>query len=162
MEPGSNIDKKELEEVRDNFRAFLKSRNQRQTPERFAVLDEVYRVGGHFDADELYLRLKRTGEQISRATVYNTLDLLLACNLVIRHQFGHSQAKYEKSLHYRQHDHLICLECGHVLEYCDPRVQNIKDMVAAVYNFEIVDHSLHMFGRCKNDPCEYREKAEKV
>lgn len=154
---GRNISEEPvLEKVRAHFRSFLKEGKQRQTPERFAILDEIYSEGGHFDADELYVRLKNRGEQISRATVYNTLDLLLECNLVIKHQFGHSQAKYEKSFHYRQHDHLICLDCGHVLEYCDPRIQSIRDMVGSVYNFDIVDHSLHMFGKCLNDPCSYR------
>lgn len=147
-----------IKEVRELFRTFLKERNQRQTPERFTILDEIYLLNEHFDADELYLHLKQKGIHISRATVYNTLDLLLDCKLIVRHQFGQNQAKYEGAYRYRQHDHLICLDCGHVLEFCDPRVQAIQSMVADVLNFEITHHALHMYGHCRREHCAYREK----
>lgn len=146
-----------VREVKDIFRNFLKERGQRQTPERFMILEEIYTINNHIDADELYVHLKQRGEHISRATVYNTLELLLECNLVVKHQFGQSQAKYEGAYRYRQHDHLICLDCGHVLEYCDPRIQNIKQMVAEIFKFEITHHSLHMFGHCKRENCEFKK-----
>lgn len=144
--------------IREHFRAFLKNRNQRQTPERFTILEEIYKLNDHFDADELYVHLKGKGVNISRATVYNTLELLLASNLVVRHQFGQNQAKYEGAYRYRQHDHLICLDCNHVLEYCDPRIQAIQEMVAQILNFEITHHALHMYGHCKRDNCEFRAR----
>jgi Fur family transcriptional regulator, ferric uptake regulator len=146
----------QVEEVRTVFRAFLKQRNQRQTPERFAVLEELYTADGHLDADELYLRLKQRGSRVSRATVYNTLDLLLECDLVVRHQFGTAQAKYERAYSYRQHDHLICLDCNQLFEFCDPRLQSIQEMVAEIFQFDIRHHSLHMFGHCLRDPCPNR------
>lgn len=143
--------------VREIFSNYLRDRKQRQTPERFIILEKIYRTHQHFNADELYVQLVQEGEQISRATVYNTLELLLDCNLVVRHQFGQSQAKYEKAYQYRQHDHLICLDCNQVLEYCDPRIQSIKDMVAKVYQFNITNHSLQMYGHCERENCEHRK-----
>lgn len=131
----------------------LKERNQRQTPERFAILDEVYATVGHFDADELYARLKDKGVRVSRATVYNTLDLLMDCNLVVRHQFGSNQSKYERGYSYRQHDHLICLDCDELFEFCDPRIQGIQEMVGEIYQMQITNHSLHMYGKCNRDNC---------
>lgn len=151
------LPKKKLEEVRGIFSAFLQKRSQRQTPERFAVLEEVYATDDHIDADELYLRLKQKGIHVSRATVYNTLELLLECDLVVRHQFGKTQAKYERAFSYRQHDHLICLDCNELFEFCDPRLQSIQEMVAGIYNFDIKQHSLNMYGHCMRENCPNRE-----
>lgn len=143
-------------EVHQRFRQFLKGRKLRQTPERFLVLDAVYEAARHTDADELFVQLKQSRHSISRATVYNTLNLLLECDLVIRHQFGQSQAKYEAAYRYWQHDHLICLDCHHVMEFCDPRIQSIQDMVADIYRFEIKSHALHLFGHCQREDCRNR------
>jgi len=149
-----------MEEVRQAFSAFLRERGQRQTPERFAILDEVYSSPGHFDADELFVRLKQAGSRISRATVYNTLDLLLDCDLVVKHQFGRSQAKYERAYAYWQHDHLICLDCGEILEFCDPRLQSIQDTVGEIYGFEISHHALTLYGHCRREPCPHRPEKQ--
>lgn len=146
----------QLEEVRRHFTRHLKDRGQRQTPERFAVLDEVYATADHFDADELFVRLQRRGSRVSRATVYNTLDLLLDCDLVVKHQFGKSQAKYERAYAYWQHDHLICLDCGDILEFCDPRLQSVQDTLEEIFDFEITQHALHMYGHCRRAECPNR------
>ncbi|MCS7082891.1 MAG: transcriptional repressor [Bacteroidetes bacterium] len=149
-----------LREVREIFRTYIQRKNLRQTPERFAVLEEVYAIDGHFDADELFLRLRQKGSTVSRATVYNTLELLRECNLVTRHQFGRNQAKYERSYGYRQHDHLICLDCGQVLEFCDPRLQDIQQLVEEVYHFEVTHHSLELYGHCRRENCPNRPSAQ--
>ena len=101
---------RQLDEVRQRFLAFLKERGQRRTPERLAILDALYATSDHIDADTLYARLLADGVSVSRATVYNTLDLLIECDLVVRHQFGQQQAKFERAFAYWQHDHLICLD----------------------------------------------------
>lgn len=145
-----------LEQVKEIFRGYLREHKLRQTPERFAVLEEVYTSEDHFDADSLYMRLKTGGSTVSRATVYNTLDLLTAADLVKRHQFGQNQSKYEAAWSFRQHDHLICLDCEHVFEFCDPRIQGIQDMVAEIFKFKIESHSLHMYGTCQRPNCPNR------
>jgi len=149
-----------MEEVSRSFRDFLKERGQRQTPERFAILDEIYATADHFDADELFVRLKQKGSRISRATVYNTLDLLLESDLVVKHQFGKNQAKYERAYAYWQHDHLICLDCGEILEFCDPRLQSIQDTVGDIYGFEISHHALTLYGHCRREACPNRSAEE--
>ena len=143
-------------EIHEIFHAFLRKRGLRQTTERLVVLDTLYDCGDHIDADELYIRLKQTGRSISRATVYNTLNLLLNCDLAVRHQFGNSQAKYEPAYRYWQHDHLICLDCHAVLEFCDPRIQSIQEMVAEVYRFDIKSHALNLYGHCRRENCTNR------
>jgi len=154
-----SVSPQQLEEVKNIFRAFLKQRGQRQTPERFAVLGEIYSTSDHVDADELYLRLQQKGARVSRATVYNTLELLLECDLVVKHQFGTNQAKYERAYSYWQHDHLICLDCGELFEFCDPRIQSIQEMVAEIYQFDIRHHALNFYGHCRRENCPNRPAA---
>ena len=81
----------------------------------------------------------------------------MECDLVVRHQFGEHGAKYEPSFRYWQHDHLICLDCQKVLEFCDPRIQRIQDMVAEIYHFEIKRHALNLYGHCQRDNCAHRQ-----
>ena len=86
--------------------------------------------------------------QVSRATVYNTLELLVSCDLVTKHQFGKNMAQFEKSYGYKQHDHIICIDCGKVVEFCDPRIGQIENMMGTLLNFDIKHHSLNMYGNC--------------
>lgn len=151
---------KRIEQVKEIFRDYLRTNRLRHTPERFAVLAEVYTSEDHFDADELYMRLKVKGEGVSRATVYNTLELLQSADLVKRHQFGQNQSKYEAAWSYHQHDHLICNDCHEVFEFCDPRIQGIQEMVAEIFKFKIVSHSLQVYGSCMREECENRVRSE--
>lgn len=95
--------------------------------------------------------MKAQNYRVSRATVYNTLELLVSCNLVTKHQFGKNTARYEKAYGYRQHDHIICVKCGKVLEFCDPRIQQIKNMMGELMKFNVTHHSLNLYGTCQEE-----------
>ncbi len=138
-------------EVKDKFIEFLEVHQQRKTPERFAILDEIYSNKEHFDVETLYDHMKDRNYRVSRATVYNTLDLLLDCGLVIKHQFGKNISRFERAYGFKQHDHLICNVCNNVLEFCDPRIQQIKTTMGDLMEFEITNHSLYLFGQPKVD-----------
>src|SRR5688572_25768411 len=105
------------EKVQNIFSEYLEKEGLRKTPERFVILKEIYSMQEHFDVDSLFSVLKEKKYQVSRATIYNTIDHLLNCGLVTRHQFGKNLAQYEKSYTFRQHDHLICQDCEKVLEF---------------------------------------------
>lgn len=159
-EASPDIQNSRVEEVKRIFSAYLDKRGQRKTQERFAILEEIYLRSDHFDVESLYIHMKNKKYSVSRATVYNTLDLLMECDLVRKHQFGSGQAVYEKSYGYRQHDHLVCLECGAVLEFCDPRVGEIQNMIGGLLDFDIHHHSLVLYGSCRKENCEHRNNKK--
>ncbi|TNE73302.1 transcriptional repressor [bacterium] len=151
-----------IDEVREVFRAYLKEKKHRITPERFMVLEEIYRGDGHFDADEIFFQMKDNESRVSRATVYNTLELLVECGLVQKQQFGKNQSVYERCYSFQQHDHLICQKCDAVLEFCDPRIYEIKTLMEKVHGFQIDGHSLHFYGECTNsENCTRKLDMEK-
>lgn len=137
--------------VRELFLAFLEQNQHRKTPERYAILDEIYSAKVHFDVDQLFIKMKSRNYHVSRATVYNTLDLLVESGLVKRHQFGQNISHYEQAYGYKQHDHLICNHCKKVFEFCDPRVQQITSTMGGLLKFDVNSHSLHLYGNPATD-----------
>jgi len=90
--------------------------------------------------------MKNKNYRVSRATLYNTIDLLIDSGLVRKHQFGKNQAQYEKSYFDRQHDHVILTDTGEVIEFCDPRIESIKATIEEVFDITIDKHSLYFYG----------------
>ena len=138
---------KQAEEI---FRNFLKSGKYRITPERFEVLEAALEYDGHFNADDLYILMKNSNSRISRATVYKTLELLAQCELLSKRNFGDNINRFESSFKRQVHDHLICVDCGKIIEFADPRIKQLPEQLSDDLGFNFESYSFNIFGRCKD------------
>jgi len=143
-----------LNTVKCQFENYLAKQGLRKTQERFLILEHIYTTNKHFNAEQIYLELKQKSKRISRATVYNTLELLLKAGLVIKLQFDQQVALYERAYQRQQHQHIICLTCHQVFEFCDPRLALIIETAQQHFHLEISKHSLTLYGHCKNPSCK--------
>lgn len=150
------IKNRNIEIISEVLRNYLKEKGLRNTPERYTILEEIYRYDEHFNVDDLYLMMVGRKYQISKATIYNTMEVLLDAGLVRKHQFGESST-YEKSYFDRQHDHLVLYKEGsdkeidEIVEFCDPRIQAIKESIEEAFGVKIDEHSLYFYGHKKNE-----------
>ena len=130
------------------FRSYVSMKGLRNTPEREEIINEIFAVHDHFDVDELYLRLRRAGSKISKASIYRNLPLIKECGLIreIWHENGHMH--YEPIYGQGHHCHLRCLKCGKVIEFVEKELGAIEKRLGTKYDFEIVEHRLDVTGYC--------------
>ncbi len=142
-----------IEMVKQLLTKYLRKQNLRKTPERFRILEHVYQEDGHFDVDTLYKKLKENGFVVSKATVYNTLELFLHAGLVRKHLFSPQTAYYEKKFFTGSHDHLIILDeegqVKKIVEFCDPRIEAIRKDLEEITGLPIEEHDLYFYATDK-------------
>jgi Fur family ferric uptake transcriptional regulator len=133
--------------VIQKFTEYLTANKCRKTPERFAILELIYTEQRHFDMDMLYQAMTDRNFRVSRATLYNTMQLLLECNLVLKHQFGKNLSFYERAYNNDFHHHLICTACNKVQEYKDAELKTIIQN-KKIKGFVPAHYSLYIYGLC--------------
>lgn len=148
------------EQVLNKFTEYLNQHKHRKTPERFAILDHIYSTKGHFDVDSLFQTMNTQSMRVSRATLYNTIELLLDCGLLVKHQFGANISQYERIYGAENHDHLICTTCGKVKEYknATPFTQTQQKRFA---RFKIGYYSMYIYGTCAKCLKEKQQSEKK-
>jgi Fur family ferric uptake transcriptional regulator len=146
-----------LEIVNQKFTDYLTENKCRKTPERYAILNLIYSDHRHFDMDSLYKAMTTQNFRVSRATLYNTMQILVECNLVLKHQFGQNLSFYERAYNNEFHHHLICTSCHTIKEY---KNAELKSMIQSskIKNFTPSHYSLCIFGTC--GLCARRLKAK--
>ncbi|MFD2965761.1 Fur family transcriptional regulator [Sphingobacterium bambusae] len=139
-------------QARNILDQYLDAHKYRKTSERYAILEEIYSRKDHFDVETFYIEMKNKGFKVSRATVYNTMELFSVCGLVKHKHFGDNLTFYEKAIGQQQHDHIICTDCGKVVEFSDPRIKEIQTTVSSLLSFEIKYHNLNLYASCRGCP----------
>lgn len=135
--------------VKDNFRSYLVTQGLKSTRQREIILDEFLNSGAHLSTEELYLRLRERHPHIGYATVHRTLKLFAECGIAEPRHFGDGQTRYESSVAEAHHDHLICTDCGAIVEFENPQIEKLQESVARQHGFRIVRHRLELYGRCR-------------
>ncbi len=122
----------------------------RFTSQREAVWNEIISSDEHRNADEIYMAIRQNGVLVSRATVYRTIDVLVKNNMVRKLDVGVGPSKFEHKMNTSHHDHIICIQCGHIEEFVVDQIESLQDSVAKEYEFILVRHIHQLFGICKD------------
>ena len=128
----------------------LQKEGLRCTKHRQKIWNELRSSDEHRDAEEIYFTLRKRGLKISRATVYRTIDILVKNKLIDKLDIGDGRARFEYNDKYLHHDHLICTNCGKIIEFYNNEIEELQNKIAKQHDFELLHHSHQLFGICKD------------
>ncbi len=157
------VNKDLVQEKEAGFARFIQEQGLKTTRQRNTIVNVFFNMRGHISVEELLKEVKNVNPRIGYATVYRTLHLLVQSNLVEERRFGDGLARYEGHSDVEHHDHMICLECGLISEFFNPRLESLQEQLAEENNFKIYRHRLELYGSCKDMvACESRQKSKKA
>ena len=134
----------------------LKAAGLKITTPRMRILNLLSEIEQpHVSAEQVYQTLRDSGDDIGLATVYRVLTQFEQAGLVERHFFSGNEAVFELADD-EHHDHLVCLDCGKVLEFTNATIEQEQEKVAKKLGFKLRDHTLHLYGECKDTKCPNR------
>jgi Fur family ferric uptake transcriptional regulator len=136
----------------DHFRALLhehmEKRGLRSTEQRKVIVETFFKAPHHISIEELLAEVRQTDPRVGYATVYRTLKLLTECGVAFERKFGDGLTRYELADEASHHDHLICVDCGKIVEFEEPRIEELQEEIAARYGFALRTHKHEMYGSC--------------
>ena len=139
------------------FERFLKSEDLKLTSEREMILDQVFSIHDHFEAEDILLRLRQRGQRVSKATIYRTLPLLVQSGLLREVLFNEKHSHYEHILGHAHHDHLICIACGKIIEFTEETIEELQRKLCDNYHFKPIRHKFEIVGYC--EACAQADEA---
>jgi len=139
-----------VQELKRRWQAFTTAEGLKATRQRDVIIDEFLSCGGHLSIEELLARVRRRHPRVGYVTVYRTLRLLQAADLAVARQFGDGQTRFEVAdlARHTHHDHLICTDCGLIVEFTEPEIERLQDEVARRLGFHVESHKLELYARC--------------
>ena len=123
----------------------LKKEGLRFTEQRKSIWDEITSSDDHREAEDIFLALRKKNVNVSRATVYRTIDVLVKNNLVRKLDIGDAPSKYENKIDSHHHDHMICLETGDIIEFYNEELENLQHEIAKKYGYKVIRHVHQIF-----------------
>lgn len=146
-----------MEKEKELFFEHLKTEGFKRTAQREKILEVFLRTEGHSSAEDLYALVKAEDPTVGFTTIYRTLKLLTECGLARQEKFADGYTRYEHSYNHQHHDHLICTQCGTLIEFYSEVIENKQDEIARKFKFQPTHHSLRIFGIC--DQCQAKRQA---
>ena len=134
--------------IENKFKNALKKEGFKVTPQRIAIFHEMTKDQGHRESDEIYSAIKKLNINVSRATLYRTLDILVKNNFVRKLNIGDGKARYENKVDSQHHDHMICNSCGEIIEFVNLEIERLQDIIARESKFILTSHIHQLFGIC--------------
>ena len=135
---------------KEQIQAFLKQHGFKSTRQRAIIAEEFLKSGGHITAEELYRKISKKHKDIGFTTVYRTLKLLSTSGLAAERVFADQLTRYEPFSAEAHHDHLICIRCGSITEFENPKMERLQEKIAGDFGFLIVTHKMEFYGYCRD------------
>ncbi len=150
--------KDDLNKEREIFLEHIQKAGLRRTSQRDLIMEVFLRTEEHLTSEDLYWLVQKDDPSIGHTTVYRTLKLLTEAGLAREVRFGDNKTYYEHHYNHEHHDHMICTQCGKVIEFFSPEIEALQDQTADEFEFKTTHHSLRIWGICKE--CQVIEKNE--
>jgi Fur family ferric uptake transcriptional regulator len=138
----------EREHFRAMLQAYMAKKGLRSTDQRKLIVDTFFDAENHVSIEELLAHVRAKDPRVGYATVYRTLKLLTECGVANERRFGDGLTRYELADDATHHDHLICVECGDIVEFEEPRIEELQERVARSLGYELRSHKHELYGVC--------------
>ncbi len=150
-----------MKDPKEIFNCYCKSHGMRCTPERYIIIDEIFRIRGHFNIDELYLRIRKDypHKKLSKGSIYRTIPHLVKAGLLRECFIDQGHSCYESALGAHHHEHLKCVRCGKILEFSSPRINTIEKNICKKLKFHMIEHSHVLLGYCVDCQADLPKKG---